>query len=545
MRRIIVPLVLLIAFGGAIFWRLQQKQAQTAALANAHASRAGAAATVELATVATRDIIGVFEATGTVEAPLEVKLASKVSGRINFLEVHEGDKIRKGQVLVRLDPSQINAQVAQQKANLAEAQYRLAQAQLTQAPTDVSVNTQIRQQSAAVASANADYEQALRNSDAQVAAAEANINDAQGKINSSIAAIANAKASIKSAQANLDNANAKYDRYKALFDKGFIAAQDLDDAKTAQSAAQAALDVANGQLESAMAAHDSAVAQKQSLQQQAAIIKTTAQAGITAAKARLQQAEASLDLAKANTAQTPAYRQSLAALQAQVEAAQASLENYQAQEADTVLKAPLDGVVTGRFMDPGAMATPGQAILAVQFQHQVWGSVAVPEDVSSKLHLGQTETVTFDTYPGRLFQASIVQINPSADPQSRQFTVRVILDNAQNLFKPGMFAKVSLETEHVSNVVAVPREAVKQGESGASSVMVVDQTSKVSSRPVVTGAQDADYIAILSGVVPGEQVVTLSSFPLKDSQTVRVTTPVQNEQTAPQYRTENGRKNRK
>lgn len=521
MKRIIVPLIVLLVFGTVVVWRIERKRGQTAALAAAHAARAKAPVSVELATVTLRDISNTFEATGSVEATLDVNVSPKVSGRIEFLQVHEGDKIRKGQVLVRLDPSQIRAQVQQQKANLAEAQYRLAQAQLTQNPTDVSVNTQIREQTAGVASAEADCEQALHNYDAQVAAAEANINDAQGKIDSSAAAIANAKASINSAQANLDNATARYNRYKALFDKGYIAAQDLDDAKTAQSAAQAAVEVAKGQLDSATAARDSAIAQKQALEQQAAIVRTTGQAGITAAKARSQQAEAALDLAKANAAQSPAYEQSLAALRAAVEAARASLENFEAQQADTVLTAPLDGVVSGRFMDPGAMATPGQAILAVQFQKQVWVSIAVPDDVAGKLHLGQKATVVFDTYPGRSFQASIIQINPSADPQSRQFTVRVIMDNAKNLFKPGMFARVSLVAEHVPHAVVVPREAVQQDESGASWVMVADQTSRASRRTVVTGAQDANDIAIISGLAPGEKVVVLSSSPLKEGQTVQ------------------------
>jgi HlyD family secretion protein len=374
-----------------------------------------------------QDVSQSFENVGSVEAPLSVNIAAKVTGRIDLLEAREGDRVTKGQVLVRIDPAQVEAQVRQARATLAEEQYKLAQAKITQNPTDVSVSSQVRQQEAALVSA----------------------------------------------QANLTNAEARYKRLDDLYKQGFIAAQDVDDAKTAVGIQQAAVDAAH----------------------------------------------AALDSARANTAQKPAYEQSLAALQASVAAAEAGLRNTEALRADTVLTAPFDGFVTGRFVDQGAAVTAGQPILEVKYMQQVWVTVSVPEEVSAKVHLGELADVTLDAIRGRTFRGMITQINPSADPQSRQFSMRVTLDNPDFAIKPGTFAHVRIMTDQVRDAVVVPREAVQRDKDG-SYVMVIGEENVARRRPVVLGASGVDIIAITGGLSPGEKVVTMTAFPLKDGQTV-------------------------
>ncbi len=185
-----------------------------------------------------------------------------------------------------------------------------------------------------------------------------------------------------------------------------------------------------------------------------------------------------------------------------------------------MLKAPLDGVVTARFADPGAIASSGQPIIAVQFVRQIWVTIAVPEEISPKLHIGQPAKVTLDALPGRLFNGSVIQVNGAADPQSRQLMARVILDNKEGIFKPGMYARVAIETDRVRSAIVVPREAVQRGKDG-SYVVVVDAANKAAHRVVSVGAQDAVGIAIESGVRPGERVVIMSASPIRDGQTVR------------------------
>jgi multidrug efflux pump subunit AcrA (membrane-fusion protein) len=421
---VLIP-VLLLAF--LIGYRLVQKRNDFSAQSRERVARMKVPPTVSFGLARVQDVYQRLDSVGSVEAPLSVRIAAKVTGRINYLDLHEGDRVGRGQVLVRVDPTQVEAQVREAEAALAEAQYRLAQARITQNPTEVSVATQVHLQEAAV----------------------------------------------QSAQANLANAQKKLERAEELYRKGFIAAQDVDDASTAVGVQQAALD----------------------------------------------QARASLDYAKANTAQKPAYEQSLAALRASVDAAQAGVRSAKSLRADTVLTAPFDGFVTGRYLDPGAVVTAGQPILAVEYMRQVWVTVSLPEEVSGKIRLGQVARVNLDSIPGRTFYGKVTQINPSADPTSRQFLVRVTLDNPDFALKPGSYAHLQIETDAVRGVLVVPREAVQHDKQG-SYVMVLDDGNVVHRRPVTLGTSAVDVIAVTSGLRPGERVVTLTAYPLKDGQTV-------------------------
>lgn len=500
--RIIIPVLLLVSL---IVWRLDQKRVENATQGQQRSMKMKGPAVAMLAPVEVRDLASTFDATGSVEAPMSVQIAPKITGRIEMLSVQPGDTVKKGQVLVKIDSTQVEADVQQQMANVAEAQYRLAQAQMSQNPADVAVNTQISQQKAAVTSADADYNQTRKTYDAQLAAAIANLSDAQSKIE-------NSKASVRGAQADLANAQTKLDRIQSLYTKGFITAQEVDDAKAAVTVQKSAVEIAQGQL-------DSAIAQKESVQQQNNVVKAKGAADIEAAKAKLAQAKSSLEYAQANTSQKSAYRASISALRSSVAAAQASLRSAISKRQDTVLISPLDGYVTGRHSDIGAIASPSQPVLDVKFVKQVWVSIPVPEDVCAKLHIGQPATLSFDSLPGHTFNASILQINPSAESASRQFMVRVILDNKENLLKPGMFAHVSIESDRIKNAVVVPREAIQNDKDG-SYVMTVDSGMKAKRISVQSQAEDDKYVSIGNVLEPGTKVVIMSAMPIKEGQTI-------------------------
>jgi RND family efflux transporter MFP subunit len=510
-----VPVLIL---AGLIGWRVKMKADAEAALTGGHGPRT---AIVSVTPVRAQDVVQTYESIGNVESPLNVKLAPNVTGRIEFLQVREGDPVKQGQVLVRIDASEVEADVRQARANVAEAESRLAQARITQAPANVSVSSEIRQQEAALSTAKADLQQAQQDYNAQIAAANAAVADAQGKIAAADAAIGNAQAGIRNAQANLSNAQARYDRINGLYKQGFTAAQDVDDARTAVQVQQGAVDVAKGQLNAAQAQRDSAVAQKKAAEQQARIAKNKGNADIAAAKARVKQAQAALDTARANTAQTPAYAQNLAALEASVDVARAGLKNAEAQLANTVLRAPMDGYVTARYADPGSIASSSQPVLAIQAIRQVYVTFPAPEDVAHTIQPGTPATVRFDAVPGKSYVAKVAAVNPAADPESRQFTVRLAMDNAAGQIKPGMFARVSMVTSRVKDALVVPREAVDETETGAT-VTVVGPNDVAETRIVALGPRDANVVAVKHGLRAGERVVTLSANPVKDGDTVKV-----------------------
>jgi multidrug efflux pump subunit AcrA (membrane-fusion protein) len=520
MKRILSLLILALILGGLIAWRIQAKVTEQAAQAQAVQARRQAPSNVTVIPATLRDIVHTYVGVGSAEAPFNVKIAAQVTGLLQYLQLREGDAVRVGDVVARIDPSSFQAQVAQQQANVAAARQRLTQAELTANPTNMQVTTSIRQQRAGLTSSQANYNQVRENFDAQVATAQSAVTDAQARVDNARAAVNNANAAIASARAYLVNAQKRYDRTDALYKQGFVAQQDVDDAHTQVQVYQSALDQQQAQLSAAQASVDSANAQKQSAQHQLSIAITKGKADIEAALAVMNQSHAALDYARSNTAQRPAYQANLAALRAAVRAAEAQLHDAEAQLAYTVLRSSINGYVTARLMDPGAVATAGQGILTLVSIKPIFMTTTAPEEVSRQVRLGEEAQVTFDALPGRTFAARITQVNPAADPQSRQFMVRVTLDNAQGLIKPGMFGRVIIETERYRNLVVVPHEAVV-GKKDDKTVAVVDADNVAHLVPVKIGPEDTAGIAI-TGVKAGQRVVTLSQAPVKDGQKVNV-----------------------
>ena len=521
MKRIfyfVIPAVLLF---GLIGWRFAAKRRDKAAQDKAATARKNAPPNVTLAPAVVRDIVHDFEGVGSADAPYNVRISSKVTGLLTYLNVREGDAVTVGQVVAKIDPAQILAQVQAQRGAVAEAQQRLSQAEITANPTNVQVATQIRSQNASVNSAKANFNQTEQSYASQVAAAQAAVTDAQGRVDTAEAAIRNAEAQIRSAQANLNNAQVKYDRTYDLYKQGFVAAQDVDDARTQVDVQKGAVDVANAQRNSAQASRDSAAAQKKSALDQLAITKNKGKSDIEASRALYQQSQAGLQLARANSAQKPAYQANLAALRSAVTSAQAQERNLESQLSDTTLRSSVNGYVTARTADPGTVITAGQAVLTLEAVKQIYVTTSVPEDVSRQVREGMSAIAVFDALPNQKFTGPITQVNPAADPSSRQFTVRITLDNSRQQIKPGMFSRVTIETQRTRNAIVVPREAVKPGKNGPT-VTVVDAQMVAHVRPVQTGDSDAAGIQITQGIQAGEKVVTLSQNPVKDGAKVAV-----------------------
>jgi RND family efflux transporter MFP subunit len=516
----LIPVFALLLFVG---WRIKGKIDDASKLQIQQEQRRKAPQSVEMATAAPAMLEQTIESVGTVESPYSVKLSAKTAGTITYLESREGDKVKPGQVLVKIDPSDLVGQVLQQQSSVAESQARLAQASLTQGSNDTSVQAQIYQQRAAVQSAKADYAQVAENYASQVAAADALVSDSDAKIAVAAAQVDSAKADVNSSNANLDNARSRLARMESLFKQQFIAAQDVDDARAAVKVQQANLEVSRKKLEASQASLSSAKAQRQSVAKQRDIVKRKGLADIEAAKAKVTQANASYSVAQANTSQKQAYSENLAALKAGVNTSKAQLAQARAKLSDTLIRSSIDGTVTSRTADPGTLVTPGQAILTVQYLEWLYVSCSVPVEVSSQIAPSQKAIITFDALPGKVFYGKVGEVNPAADPLSRQFSVRVKLDNPQKIIRPGMYARVQFVTGMVNARVTIPREAVTQS-TDQSTVIVVDADGVAHKRVVVLGTTNGVLFEIKSGVEPGEKVVTLSYSAIKEGSKVKLNT---------------------
>ncbi|GAB4464945.1 MAG: hypothetical protein OHK0029_35260 [Armatimonadaceae bacterium] len=521
-----IVLLPLVALGILIGWRINQKNAEAAEQAASREARGKAPVPVQAVPVVRDTLQVTFTATGTLEAPLAVEIAPRISGRLVYLQLREGDRIEQGQVLARLDTAEIDAEVRRKEAAVAQAKARLAEGRLGQNPTDINVQTAIRQAEAALSTALAQQRQAQADYDQRIAAAEEAVTAAQGRVQQAEAGIATAEAQITTAQASLDNARIRLERQDALAQRGMVAVQSADDARTNVAIREGTLREAQQQKESAVAAKSSAVAQQKAAEKQALLTRNQAKATVEVARQVVRQAEAALASARGNIARRSAYQQNIEALEAAVAAAEADLRLSLANRNATTMVAPLSGVVTRRYLDPGALATPTNPILAVQSTRDIWVNFGVPEEVRRRLSVGQTAQVTVDSAGGGTFSGRILRLNPSADPQTRQFTVRVMVENGDRRLQPGSSATVQLNLEEFPNVLTVPREAVQTSRNPAEKPTVVvaeGETAKV--REVTLGESDGKRVIVRSGLSEGDSVVILAGRQLKEGQAIKPEAP--------------------
>ncbi len=505
---------------GLVGWRMitKEKVAQELKVD----SKSGAKAPlVESMIVGPGTLEGSLVAVGSLESPFRVQLSPVTSGRIDYLQVREGDAVSPGQVLVRTDASDADAQIAQYRATVAEAKSRLAQAQLGENATTTTVTSQLEQQQAGLTSAVANANQVKRNLESQIASAEAQVKDATARLASAESVVLSASANLERDKVNLVNLEQKRDRAKSLLDKGFVPTQAYDDARTLCSIGEAAVEVSKSQVVVAKRAVDSVRAQKESAEQNVAIVRRKGQADITASEATSAQSQAGVRTAKANRVQTPAYKENLSALRSAVSAAEAQLSQAVARRANTELKSPISGYVTSRNFDPGALASPGQPVLVIQFLDWLYLLASLPIEASDKVELGQEATVKIDALPNRKITGTIIGLNPSADAVSRQFGIRLRIENKDHTLRPGMFGTISLSTNRIQASVVVPKEAIKSSDVGVR-IQVLSEDLKVEVRTVKIGATDGVRVQVTEGLKPGEQIVTRAYQSLKDGQVVRL-----------------------
>lgn len=504
--------------------RLVAVRAKAAELKTQSAGRRNATPAVEVVTAGPQTISATLDVVGDAESPNIARLAPKVAGPITFLEVREGDVVQRGQVLVRIDPREVEAGVNAAQASVAEARARFAQAQATASATLVGIEGTITGGQAGVASAQAGLNQARRNQAAQISAATASVADVTARISAANADVRSAQADVVAAEANLNNARIRYDRTAELYKGGYIAAQDVDDARAQVRVQEGALGVARATVASRRDAATALVAQRKVATAQVTIVRRQAEAAIATANAAVRSARATLGTATANRAQGPAYQQNLAALLASVTAAESSLTQAQARRTDAELRSPLNGTVTAREGDPGSLAAPGTPVVTVQALKPLFIEAAIPVEIGGSIRAGAPVKIVFDALPGRTIEGRVAGVNRAADPQNRRFSLRVQLENEDESVRPGMFARLTLVTRSTDAAVAVPLDAVNE-ERGKASVTVVGADDKAEVREVELGARDGKSVEIRSGLKAGDRVVLLSYNPVRDGQKVRIGKP--------------------
>ena len=516
---IIVSLSILIGIGA---WRINQKRQNEGELKGASKSRTPV---VEAYVAGPAKIESIIQSVVSLESPNRVTLSPRTSGNLIQLDLRVGDRVKAGQVVFRMDPTLAKNAVLEAQAQVAQAKARLAQAKIQQSPNTTSVAGQIDQQQASVSTAQADFNQAKKDLDSLISNAEAQAADWNSRVRAAKTNLENTQAVLEREEASLKNAKTRFSRLEGLFEKGFASTQQLDDSRTAMEVQAKAVIVAQGQIRAASEALDSAKQQQQIAVNNISVVKRQAEANITAARARLDQANSQLKIANSNTAQNPAYTENLVALSSAVSIAVAQLAQAQELLFQTEIRAPFDGTITGRKVDPGSNLTAGQEVVELQTTDWLFGTTNFPVEFSKDIKVGTPATILIDGLSSEVgkgeITASINSLNIAADQGTRQFTARVKLQNPSMSLRPGMFGTIKIASQTVMARVAVPQESIKKSK-GSNTVAVIGKDNKVSIRSVTTGATDGKYVEIVEGLMPLERIVSLSYQSMKDGQEVKI-----------------------
>ena len=196
------------------------------------------------------------------------------------------------------------------------------------------------------------------------------------------------------------------------------------------------------------------------------------------------------------------------------EATRARLRNLEVAGqagARQVFHAPVSGVVLEKEAIQGGRFMPGEALFRIADLSKVWIIADVYEQDLARVQPGQRAQVTLEAYPGRSFEARVGYLYPTLDAATRSTRVRLELDNAEGLLRPGMFAQVALAAGDPAPKAVVPSSAII--DDGARRVVLLALgEGRFRPQPVKLGARGRDVVEVLEGVAAGDRVVVSANF---------------------------------
>lgn len=346
---------------------------------------------------------GVLDLPGVVEIQ-EVRVGSKVGGRVAEVRAVEGGKVTAGQVLVRLECPELLAHREQLRSELRSAESALEKARNGSRPEEVD---------AAAAAARA--------AAARVKRIRAGWREEE---------VRQAKAELDTAEADLKLARDEFDRANRLYPQRSISKAEFDVARAARNRAE-------GRYSAAKAVVDK-------------MYVGSRPEDIEEAEAELARTEANYRLLKAGT-----RKEDIQAAEAAVSETRAKLAELEANLAECEIRAPEPAIVEVVNVRKGDLVGPNQSVLRLLRAGDWWIKVFVPETELGKLRLNQEVEVRIDSFPDRHFAgritqlASISEFTPrnvqSVDERRHQvFAVKVTVDDPAGVFKAGMAADVRL-----------------------------------------------------------------------------------------------------
>ena len=213
----------------------------------------------------------------------------------------------------------------------------------------------------------------------------------------------------------------------------------------------------------------------------------------------------------------------LAVAEANVEAARGALDQVKKLLNDTVIRAPITGLIASRSVQPGEKVSPDNRLLEIVNLDLMEMEASVPTNDIARVVVGQQARLRIEGLPDA-FSGRVTRINPATQPGSRSILVYVQIANPQHILRVGMFAEAQLSLLTKTNVLALPQSAIHKDSNGAT-VYVIDN-GKLLKAPVTLGIEgrsgETPLVEISGGLAFGAQVVRSDMGNLLQGTAVRV-----------------------
>ncbi|PYT01327.1 MAG: secretion protein HlyD [Acidobacteria bacterium] len=341
-----------------------------------------------------------FESTDDafVEADI-TQVAPKVAAYVKKIHVSNNQFVHKGDVLIELDPAELQVHLQQARAQLEQAK---SQRQVAAATVDLTEKTS----SAGQQTAQSNVESARQNVEQQRLASQARqsqISQASAALKTARASLGQTQAQVPSARSTVQLAQVEYDRRQNLFSRGDISHENLDQAQNRLQTAKAQLNEAEQSVIAAQSRVNEAEANVRTAQE--TFRQSVAQVGLTQSQVgesqgRLQDASAAPERVEVSQTQVGAAEATIQAAEAEV--AQAELELSYAQ-----ITAPEDGFVTRKTVEEGQLVQVGTPLMAISQSDDVWVIANFKETQLEFMQPGQKVAIEVDAFPSEDFEGHV------------------------------------------------------------------------------------------------------------------------------------------
>lgn len=339
----------------------------------------------------------------------QVDMSFKTAGRIIELTVREGDWVKKGQVIARLDAAQLSHQRDRDEASVSTAQSQYEQLQTAIEYQRATIESDIATRRAEVAQAQARLDDLLAGSRQQE--------------------IAQAQAGVTDARAWNDVAKSDWDRAQTLYSREDISRAQFDQARTKVESTAAQL--------------------KQAEERLALVMEGPRKEEVVAARAAVTRTQAAVATAEANKIELKRKQQELAGRSAEIARNRAQMGITQAQIDDTTIVAPIDGVILVKAAEAGEVVAAGTTIVSIGDLDHPWLRAYINQTDLGRIHLGGTASLSTDSFPDKRYEGRISFIASEAEFTPRQiqtkeervklvYRIKIDVDNKEHELKNNM-----------------------------------------------------------------------------------------------------------